>query len=86
MAFIRKVKTGSGATAVQIAYKAKGRIVKLIHIGSAYTEEELKILMEIAHKRLQVNQLELFPEAQSSLRVGMKKSFSALLWSILQDT
>lgn len=86
MAFIRKVKTGSGATAVQIAYKAKGRIVKLIHIGSAHTEEELKILMEIAHKRLQANQLELFPEAQSSLRVGMKKSFSALLWSILQDT
>jgi hypothetical protein len=86
MAFIRKVKTGSGATAVQIAYKAKGRIVRLIHIGSAHTERELKILMEIAHKRLQANQLELFPEAQSSLRVRMKKSFSALLWSILQDT
>ncbi len=86
MAFIRKVKTGSGATAVQIAYKAKGQIINLIHIGSAHTEEELQILMEIARKRLQGNQLELFPEAQSSLRVGMKKSFSALLWNILQDT
>jgi len=33
MAFIRKVKTKSGATAVQIAYKQKGKIVKVIHEG-----------------------------------------------------
>jgi hypothetical protein len=32
MAFIRIVKTASGATAVQIAYKQKGRIIKIIHI------------------------------------------------------
>ena len=41
MAFIRKVKTPSGATAVQIAYKIGGRIVKIIHIGSAHNKEEL---------------------------------------------
>ena len=34
MGFIRKVKTASGATAVQIAHKEYGRIVRIEHIGS----------------------------------------------------
>lgn len=37
MAYIRKVKTKSGATAVQIVAKAYGRIIDLKHIGSAHT-------------------------------------------------
>lgn len=85
MAFIRKVKTASGATAVQIAYKQKGRIIKIIHIGSAHTKEELEILLALARKQLHVNQLELFPEPQSSLHVGIKRSFSDLLWNTLRE-
>jgi hypothetical protein len=86
MAFIRKIKTASGAaTAVQIAYKQKGQIIKIIHIGSAHTEEELNILVAVARNRLQANQLALFPEAQSTLRVGIKRSFSGLLWTTLQE-
>jgi transposase len=85
MAFIRKVKTASGATAVQIAYKVEGRIVKIIHIGSAHNEEELTILLALAHKRLQGDQLELFPETPSSLRVGIRRSFSGLLWQTLRE-
>jgi tetratricopeptide (TPR) repeat protein len=85
MAYIRRVKTTSGATAVQIAYKQKGKIVKIIHIGSAHTEGELNILLALARKQLQANQLALFPEAQSSLRVGIKRSFSDLLWNILRE-
>ena len=85
MAFIRKVKTTSGATAVQIAYKQKGKIAKIIHIGSAHTEEELKILLALARKQLNANQMALFPQAQPSLRVGIKRSFSELLWKILHE-
>lgn len=85
MAFIRKVKTASGATAIQIATKQKGQIVKLIHIGSAHTEKELAVLLAIAHKQLQGGQLELLPEPQRSLRVGLKRSFSGLLWKTLQE-
>jgi tetratricopeptide (TPR) repeat protein len=85
MAFIRRVKTTSGATAVQIAYKQKGKIIRIIHIGSAHTEMELNILLGLAHKRLQADQLALFPEAQPSLRVGIKRSFSDLLWNILRE-
>jgi len=85
MAFIRKIKTASGATAVQIAYKHKGHIVKIVHIGSAHNNEELNILLALAHKRLQENQLELFPEGHSTLRVGIERSFSGLLWNTLQE-
>ncbi|MDD3473669.1 MAG: IS1634 family transposase [Syntrophaceae bacterium] len=85
MSFIRKVKTKSGATAVQIAYKQKGKIAKIIHIGSAHTEEELRILLDLAHKHLNENQLELFPEPLSSLRVEIKSSFSTLLFETLKQ-
>lgn len=85
MAFIRKVKTASGATAIQIATKQKGQIVKIIHIGSAHTKEELAVLLALARKQLQGDQLELLPEPQPSLRVGLKRSFSGLLWDTLQD-
>ena len=84
MAFIRKVKTKSGATAVQIAYKQKGKIVKVIHIGSAHTDEELRILLDLAHKHLNENQLELFPEPLPLLRVEIKNSFSTLLFETLK--
>lgn len=85
MAFIRKVKTGSGATAVQIAYKQKGKIVKIIHLGSAHTADEINILVALARKRLQADQLELFPEEKATLRMGIKRSFSKLLWNTLED-
>jgi transposase len=85
MAFIRKVKTASGATAVQIAYKQKGRIIKIIHIGSAHSGEELEMLVALARKRMQANQLELFTETKTSLRVSIKHTYSGLLWTVLQD-
>jgi len=85
MAFIRKVKTSSGATAVQIAHKRDGRVIKIEHIGSAHNEDDLQILLELARKRLQGNQLQLFTEAQPSLRVGMKRTYSGLLWNILAE-
>jgi len=84
MAFIRRVKTASGATAIQIVTKQKGQNVKIVHIGSAHTEEELKVLLALARKHIQGNQLELLPEPQPSLRVGLKRSFSGLLWNTLQ--
>jgi len=75
MTFIRKIKTASGATAIQIATKQKGRIIKIVHIGSAHTEEELIVLLALAQKQIQGNQLELLPELQPSLRVGLKNHF-----------
>ena len=66
-------------------YKQKGRIIKIIHIGSAHTGEELEMLLALARKCMQSNQLELFPETKASLRVSIKRSYSGLLWKVLQD-
>ena len=49
MAFIRKVRTASGATAVQIAEYAVGRRQRIVkHVGSARTPAELGLLLERA--------------------------------------
>ena len=85
MTFIRKVKTASGATAVQIATKQKGHIVKIDHIGSAHTDEELQVLLSLARKKIAAKQIELFPEAASSLQIGIKRTYSGLLWESLRN-
>lgn len=85
MAYIRKVKTASGATAVQIAYKVKGQIVKIEHIGSAHNDSELQVLIDVARKQLSGSQLPLFSEINPSLRIGIKRSYSELLWNILRE-
>lgn len=48
VAYVRKVRTTSGAVAVQVARKESGRVVILAHLGSAHTDAELGILLERA--------------------------------------
>ncbi|MQA26216.1 MAG: IS1634 family transposase [Micromonosporaceae bacterium] len=48
MAWIRRVRTASGATAVQIAEYVQGRRKIVAHVGSAHTDAELGILLEQA--------------------------------------
>ena len=53
VAWIRRVRTSSGATAVQIAESAGGRRRIIAHVGSAHTEAELGLLVERARALLQ---------------------------------
>lgn len=47
MAYIRKFKTTSGATGVQVCYKEGSRVVKTVHVGSASSEKGiLKLLIK----------------------------------------
>ena len=48
MAFIRKFKTGSGKTGVQVCYKRGGKVVRTVHVGSAETEEGIERLLKRA--------------------------------------
>ena len=41
MAYIRKFKTTSGATGVQVCYKEGNRVVRTVHVGSATGEAGL---------------------------------------------
>ena len=56
---MRKVKTASGATAVQIAERVAGRDRVLEHLGSAHTDADLAALLETARGRLHPGQAEL---------------------------
>jgi hypothetical protein len=53
VAFIRRVPTASGATAVQIAQYVGGRQRIIKHVGSAHTEAELGVLLARARELLQ---------------------------------
>jgi Transposase DDE domain len=48
VAYVRKVRTASGAVAVQVARKDRGRVVIVAHVGSAHTDAELGILLDEA--------------------------------------
>lgn len=48
MAYIRKFKTTSGATGVQVCYKQGNKVVKTVHVGSAASDAALEKLMRKA--------------------------------------
>lgn len=54
--FLRKVKTASGATAVQVVAKEGRRNRVLEHLGSAHSEAELAALMHLGRERLHAGQ------------------------------
>ena len=53
MAFIRRVRTASGATGVQIAEYVRGRQRIIEHVGSAHTDAELGVLLARARELLE---------------------------------
>lgn len=48
MAYIRRFKTTSGATGVQVCYKEQGKVVRTVHVGSANSGVALEKLMKKA--------------------------------------
>lgn len=60
MAYIRKFRTGSGATGVQVCYKENGRVVKTVHVGSAKTENGVTKLIRKAQGIINAGQATLF--------------------------
>ena len=50
MAYVRKVRTASGAVAVQVVRKQRGQRTILAHVGSAHTDAQLGILLEQARR------------------------------------
>ena len=57
--FLRKVRTASGAVAVQIVEKKHGTRRILEHLGSAHSEAELAALMLVGREKLAAGQPEL---------------------------
>ncbi len=60
MAFIRKFKTASGATGVQVCRKSHGVVVETIHVGSSSTEAGLLKLTKKAQAIIDADKNPLF--------------------------
>lgn len=59
MAYVRAVKTSSGATAVQIVWSSRKGSRKIEHLGSAHDEAGIAALNAAAAQRLAAGQAEL---------------------------
>jgi hypothetical protein len=86
--FVRRVKTASGATAVQIVHKRGRQVVGIDHIGSAHDEDRLVLLLETAKQRLHADQqaleLELTPpEPADPGAPVVEAAGSLILWDAL---
>ena len=66
MAYIRQLKTGSGATGVQVCYKEQGKVVKTVHVGSAQSAVALKKLLQEAQGIIDAEKKPLFDLTQFS--------------------
>lgn len=80
--FIRKVKTKSGATAVQIVIKSGRQVTKLMHVGSAHDPERLRFLISVAKAKLHEGQIALFKEQRAPV-IFQEKAFSKYLYDQL---
>jgi hypothetical protein len=70
--FVRRVRTASGAVAVQVVVKEHGEVVEVDHVGSAHTDAELALLLAAAADRLHPGQesLDLGPLPQPEVRLA----------------
>lgn len=69
MPTIRKVKTASGATAIQVVAYRNRKVVVLKHIGSAHSNEDICVLVEYAKSYIKTysGQLSIFPTTSDEL-------------------
>ncbi|NLM20723.1 MAG: IS1634 family transposase [Peptococcaceae bacterium] len=82
---IRKVKTKSGATAVQIEHKHGRKRIGITHIGSAHNETELKALLALAHEKMNEGQISFNFDQDTNPNICLEKSYSSLLWDTLES-
>jgi Transposase DDE domain len=86
VAYVRTVRTSSGATAVQIVWSSRRGSRSIEHLGSAHDETGLAALKAAAAQRLTAGQAELdlgIAERSASEPLPITSSRSALLWDAL---
>lgn len=84
---MRRVKTASGATAVQIVHKRGRRVLSIEHIGSAHTDDERALLLQVAEERRHAGQLALDLGDAGVSAAGtsavVEGTSSLILWEVL---
>lgn len=86
--FVRKVRTASGAIAVQIVQKQRGVRTIVEHVGSAHTDEDLALLVEVARTKIQAGQLAFDLDALTDAPVTSAPTVvgcrARVLWEVLE--
>ena len=84
VAYVRTVKTSSGATAVQIVWSSRRGSRRIEHLGSAHDEAELEALKAAAAQRLaegqQVLDLGLADTGSDGAPLEIVSSQASHLW------
>ncbi len=85
---MRRVKTASGATAVQIVHKRGRDVIGIDHIGSAHDDAQLALLLHTARERMHAGQHTLELELDTvqvagSGRPVVEATGSLILWDAL---
>jgi hypothetical protein len=86
VAYVRTVKTSSGATAVQIVWSSRRGSRNIEHLGSAHDEAGLAVLKAAAAQRLAAGQAQLdlgLAAPSESEPLPITSSKSAQLWEAL---
>jgi hypothetical protein len=85
VAYVRTVKTASGATAVQIVHSNRRGSREIEHIGSAHTPAEVDVLKTVAWQRLHANQdtLDLDDGRLGDDEAPILSSQARHLWEVL---
>ena len=89
MAYVRTVKTASGARAVQIVHSSRRGSRDIEHIGSAHDDVELETLKAVAQQRIQAGQQELdlgLDRSGTSARAGAALPITSSAMQHLWDT
>ena len=73
MAYVRKFKTGSGATGVQVCWKERGKVVRTVHVGSANSEVALERLMKRAQGIMDEGKTALFDLEEYDTKAGKEQ-------------
>jgi hypothetical protein len=86
VAYVRTVKTSSGATAVQIVHSYHRGSREIEHIGSAHEEVELELLKAVAQQRLHAGQdsLDLGDGQPGAAELPILSTQSKRLWEALE--
>ena len=85
VAYVRTVKTGSGATAVQIVHSKRRGSREIEHIGSAHTPADVEVLKTVARQRMHANQdtLDLDDGRLGDDEAPIVSSRARHLWEVL---
>lgn len=84
--FVRKVKTASGAIAVQIARRENRRDVVVEHLGSGHTDAEVAALVQAGRRKLEEGQgvldLGLDPKQDPGVGIIQTKTSRLLVYAV----